>query len=456
MNPKTRYDDSAQPEMCRRPIRRSGAIYVLVLGMGMLVSVMVLGVLISNRIQARSTAQSSDSLFAETLAESAVDYAIVALNANASWRTTYTNAVESSTVSVGGGTIAFKLIDEISGNLSTTATNPVRVYGIGRYGSATRVYSVRVEGKNALTCLNAAVTAGGNISESKNANLQASGFTLATNAAFVGNTSGGSSTVNANVEAVGTVTLNSATILGRSSAGVTARLMPVSTVIDTYVTMGTSIAYSSIPSGIIQNVVISPASNPYSTALNLKGIYVIDCGGSNLVITHCRIAGTLVILNPGSGSSIGTGTSTSDQINWAPAISNYPCLIVRGNMQIAWSTSSGQTLNETDLSAGVYNFNPTGTPYPYPSGSTNILVLDTYPSIIDGLVYVTGNVTGNGSGTSNYPTIDQLIVGGTYDPVKDTVTYSYKGNYLATPPPGFRGGGTLVAVPSSWRWEPVQ
>ena len=450
MNLTTLYTPSSPAKPSRRHNRRCGAVYVLVLGMGMLVSVMVLGVLINNRIQLRSTAQSGDSLYAETLAESAVDYAIVTLNANPVWRTTYVNNIESATVAFGGGTISFKLVDEISANLTTATTNPVRVYGIGRYGTATRVYSVRVEGTNALTCLNTALMAGGNIAESNKSVIQASGYTLATNGAFKGNLSGGSSTVNANVEAVGTITLNSATITGTSTTAVPARLMPVSTVIDTYAAMGTSIAYSSIPAGIIQNVVISPASNPYAaTALNLKGIYVIDCGGSNLVITHCRIAGTLVISNPGSGSSIGTGTGASDQINWAPAISNYPCLLVKGNMTIAWSNSSGATLNETDLGAGTYNFNPAGTPYPYPSGTSNILVLDSYPSVIDGLVYVLGNVVGK----ANYPAINQLIVGGTYDPVQDNATFNYKGNYLASPPPGFRGGGTLKAVPASWQWE---
>lgn len=450
MNVINNFTPSSPEKPVRRRSRRCGAVYVLVLGMGMLVSVMVLGVLINNRIQLRSTAQSGDSLYAESLAESAVDYAIVTLNANPAWRTTYVNNTESATVALGGGTIAFKLVDEISGNLTTAATNPVRVYGIGRYGTATRAYSVRVEGTNALTSLNTALMVGGNIAESKNSVIQASGFALATNGLFKGNSSGGASTVNANVEAVGTITLNSATITGTSTASVPARIMPASTVIDTYAAMGTSIAYSAIPGGIIQNVVISPASNPYvATALNLKGIYVIDCGGSNLVITHCRIAGTLVILNPGSGSKVGAGTGASDQINWAPAVSNYPCLLVKGDMKIGWSTSSGATLNETDLSAGIFNFNPAGTPYPYSSGTSNILVLDTYPSVIDGLVYVSGNVVG----AANYPSINQLIVGGTYDPVQDNATFNYKGNYLASPPPGFRGGGTLKAVPASWQWE---
>ncbi len=435
-----------------RKSHRRGAVYVLVLGMGMLVSVMVMGVLINNRVQMRGTARSSDSLSAEALAESAVDYAIATLNANAGWRTAYVNNVESPTVALGGGIISFKIIDEVSGNLTTTSTNPVRIYGIGRYGAATRVYSVLAEGKNALTCLNVALMVGGKIAETNSSNLQASGYTLATNSTFTGNTSGGGSTVNANVEAVATITPNSATISGTSTTGVAARIMPAPTVIDTYVSMGTPINFSSIPGGTIRNVVISPASNPYSsTAVNAKGIYVIDCAGGNLVITRCRIVGTLVILNPGSGSSIGTGAGASDQINWAPAMSNYPCLLVKGNMTLAWSDGSGSTMNEWDLVGGICNFNPPGTPYPYPSGTSDFLVFDTYPSVIVGLVYVSGNVTGN----QNYPAIDELIVGGTYDPVRDSVTLSYRGNYLASPPPGFRGGGSLITVPASWRWQPV-
>ena len=132
-------------------------------------------------------------------------------------------------------------------------------------------------------------------------------------------------------------------------------------------------------------------------------------------------------------------------------MSNYPCLLVKGNMTLAWSTGAGTLLYELDLSGGVFNFNPPGTPYPYPSGTSNLTAVDSYPSVIDGLVYVSGKVIGS----TSFPAVDQLIVGGTYDPVKDSVTFSYKGNYLASPPPGFRGGGSLIAVPASWRWQPV-
>jgi hypothetical protein len=423
---------------------------VLVLGMGMLVSVMVLGTLITNRLQMRNTDRSSDSLHAEALAESALDYALTTLNANNTWRTVYTSGVETAPITVGGGTISFRVVDEVSGNLNSTTTNPVRIYGIGRYSSATRYYSVLAEGKNAMTCLSTALAVGGNFSESHNANFQAAGFTLASNGTFAGNTSGGASTINANVEAVGAITPNQASISGSSTTAVPARVMPVATVFEPYIAMGTPIEFGSISGGILQNVVLSPASNPYGGGVrNSRGIYVIDCGGSKLVITHCRIVGTLVILNPGIGTSIGTGSGSSDDINWAPAVPNYPCLLVRGNITIAWSSSSGDTLKEFDLSAGLYNFNPPGTPYPYPTGFSDFFAFDTYPSTIDGMVYVSGNVTG----IKNYPSMDQLIVGGTYDPVQDNVTLSYNGNYAATPPPGFRGGGALIAAPATCRWE---
>ena len=429
--------------------RRRGAVYVLVLGMGTLVSVMVMGVVITNRLNARDVSQGNDALRAEALAESAVEYALAKLAADASWRTTYTNNVEAPAVSMAGGTMVFKLVDESTGSLTSNPTNPVRIYGIGKYGKAIKAFSVQAAGKAGLTCLNAAVTTGGTFSLNQ-ATFQANGFTLASNSTMsAANTSSG--TVNANVEAVGAITPGSATITGTSTTGVTARGMPASTAFDYYIANGTPISYSSIPSGIIQNVVLSPSSNPYSLVgliTNARGIYVIDCQNQVLQMTHCRIVGTLVILNPGSGSSIGLGSGGNDQINWEPAVTGYPCLLVKGSITLTFNNSPNGTLSE---SSGSVNFNPPGTPYPYPGGTTNLTTTDTYPSIIDGLVYVSGNVTG---GTSRFPSVDLLVVGGNYDASQDTVTLNYNTNYLNSPPPGFAsGGGQVVPTTGTWKWE---
>jgi hypothetical protein len=425
---------------------------VLVLGMGTLVSVMVMGVVITNRLNARQVSQGNDALRAEALAESAVEYALAKLAADANWRTTYTNNVESPSVAMAGGTMAFKLVDESTGSLTSNPTNPVRIYGVGKYGKAIKAFSVQAAGKAGLACLNAAVTTGGTFNLNR-ANFQANGFTLASNSTLSASSSGGGTTVNANVEAVGAITPGAATITGTSTTGVAVRGMPASTVFDYYIANGTSISYSSISGGIIQNVVLSPASNPYSLLglfTNAKGIYVIDCQNQVLKITHCRIVGTLVILNPGSGSSIGLGTSsTTDQINWSPAVTGYPCLLVKGNINMAFCSSSGSMLTES--STGV-NFNPSGTAYPYPGGASNSNTTDSYPSIIDGLVYVSGNVT-DGSQPS-YPVLDLLVVGGAYDANQDTITFNYTTNYLNAPPPGFAsGGGQVIPTTGSWRWE---
>ena len=57
---------------------------------------------------------------------------------------------------------------------------------------------------------------------------------------------------------------------------------------------------------------------------NAQGLYWINCAGNKLVIERSRIKGTLLVLNPGSGSMIGAGP-----ISWSPATPGYPALLVR-------------------------------------------------------------------------------------------------------------------------------
>ena len=49
--------------------------------------------------------------------------------------------------------------------------------------------------------------------------------------------------------------------------------------------------------------------------------------GSSITIKECRIVGTLVLLNTGASSIVG-GYSNNDCVNWTPAYSNLPCLLV--------------------------------------------------------------------------------------------------------------------------------
>jgi hypothetical protein len=418
--------------------RRRGAAYVFVISLGMLLAAVCYGLLAVSRLNGRSYQQARDTREAEVLAESAVQRAAALLaKYPTTWRTTYTNNVETAQVAVGRGTVSFKLVDEVDGNLSNNTTDPVRVYGYGRVGTATKVYSVVLTpgvGKP-YTCLGVAADCGGGITFLA-LDAVAGSATISTNASITATSTAFNAT---NLEAVSAITLALCTGTGTRTFNVAARTFPDATVFDWYKANGT--VMSGLLSGgtRIQYALISPTSNPYTGGTNAKGIYVINCGGNPMQIDTARIVGTLVMLNTG-------GVTIMNQINWEPAVTGLPCLLVEGN--ITWNTTSA-ALSET--SAGI-NFNPSSTPYPYlggqPGGTFDTNTTGTFPCQINGLVYCTGNLS-----TSNNPIQNKgvLVVGGTWSP-GGTINLNYDPSFATNPPWGF-GASVMLAQSGTWRWE---
>jgi hypothetical protein len=160
------------------------------------------------------------------------------------------------------------------------------------------------------------------------------------------------------------------------------------------------------------------------TVANPSGIYWIDCGGGKLLVERSRILGTLVVRNPGAGSAIANGP-----IHMSPAKPGYPALIVDGNFAIR---STSRMLNEAEY---VANFNPGGMPYEFnnPSGaSTDSNLNDGYPSEVQGLVAVSGNLTFENSARVR----GQVIVGGS---VSGAYSLNYQPGSMINPPPSFYG-----------------
>src|SRR5262249_22250798 len=119
---------------------------------------------------------------------------------------------------------------------------------------------------------------------------------------------------------------------------------------------------------------------------NAQGLYWIDCGLSKLTIERSRIKGTLLVLNPGTGSGVGGGP-----IHWSPAVAGYPALLVHADT----STNANFTILATNRalseSENGVDFNPTGAPSDEfgQDADTN----DIYTSEIRGLVAVENNLT---------------------------------------------------------------
>ena len=126
---------------------------------------------------------------------------------------------------------------------------------------------------------------------------------ISANRDVVNNTPAGTKSIAANVEAVNAIVGQDYT--GLTTTGITPRTMPdPASVFSSYA--GTSINYAALPvsgpTAMLEDLVLSPASNPYGPVDSPNGVYVIDCQGQNLTIQRVRIVGTLIVLNPGSAS----------------------------------------------------------------------------------------------------------------------------------------------------------
>lgn len=183
---------------------------------------------------------------------------------------------------------------------------------------------------------------------------------------------------------------------------------------------------------------LSPAVNPFGSGqTNSKGIYVLDGGGQKIIIANSRIAGTLVLQNFNSASSI------QGSVSWEPAVSNYPALLTDAAIPIGLSSAA---LSEATMNT---NFNPTGTPYPYVGGLQDADSTDAYQSLIKGIVYSKQNAQLQGQ-TSVEGTViaaqNITVQGG-------TVTLKYNSTWLNNPPPGFDQGTTkkMQIVAGTWK-----
>lgn len=399
--------------------------YVAVLGSTMVITVTGLSALMLVRSERSSAVGTADLSTARFYAQSAIELGQHRIRQDSNWRQTYTSGAWESNRTIGTGKYTLEGIDPVDGNLSNSASDSVLLRGTGFEGlSRYKLQVTMVAKSSALTCLQVAAHAGNDLS--CNSATISAGVTISTNNSVVGS----SNAIAANVEAVNAITAT--TITGTKTVGITARTMPDASVFDYYVLNGTPIPYAVLSGSKIEKTVLSPNSNPYGVLKNPSGIYVIDCLGGNLFIRNTRIVGTLVILNPGA-------IKVENSVSWEPAISNYPALLVRGSAELKFTNTP---LSE---SSQKVNFNPLGTPY---QGSYDTDQLDTFPSKITGLVYVSQDLM-----MYNQITLDgALVMGGSLDVQSNVIlTLTYRSTFYDNPPPGFGGAPEMVVSPGTWK-----
>jgi len=429
-NPPTRMT-----QRCRRD-RRRGVAYVMVLSTGVLLSVIGLSLLAASRGVTQASSAAADLAEAGTLAEAAVHWGIAALKADNAWRTSYTHNVETAPKPFGRGTMTFKLVDETDGNLANNQADAVKIVGVGRCGSAVRMYSVGTTASGpSLEVLKAATHVGGNFTI--NSSISAVGGPISSN---------GTVTIASGVTVTGDVEASSITGAGSATGSKTtlpsAKAMPSTAVFDTYKGQATEILFSSIPSGLIDRKLFSKSNNPYGTA-NASGVYYIKVpANSTLTLRTSRVVATLVV-----ELADGARFNTTSSFSWEPPRSDFPALVVKGG------TGGGVTLASTTTALsemGTFtNFNPAGTPNT--SGATDTDTSDSYPSEVNGLVHMIG--TGYTTTLGGNLTLKGLALIEGNAQASTGVKLTASPAMFSTPPSGYSAVSELLPAPKTWKWE---
>jgi hypothetical protein len=365
--------------------RRRGSVYIIVISTSLVVTMLGLGGMYAATARAARSQASRDEMLARRLAISAVELLVQEAQNTAAWREAAADGPLFEDLPLGEGYISASVTDAVDGNLANNLVDPVVITGVGRLGSARQVYRVTATPPSEWP--------------SWFAGVMHSHGTLSVGAAIVRSSSpiGSNSivtatggTIKADIYAVGSI--SGTTYHGTKTTMVPARPMPQPSVFSYYSSFATPIPYASIPSGKLRRTVLSGATNPFGSGLNDRGIYSIDCEGKKLVIEECRVAATLIITNC-SDLTIQSSVHTD---SWETGL---PSLMVSGDLHIATDTAD---LRESSFG----NFNPGGTPY---EGVSDTDSTDVYPSVLNGLLYVSGNVTMAGRIT----VVGSLVAGGT-------------------------------------------
>lgn len=414
--------------------RRGGFLLVSVLITSLIVSVLGLSAISTARFQTAQKEASTCHHQAQTLALSAIEWGLATVNSDASWRTNYTSGAENSHNVTGSETMSFTLTDE-DGNLADDTTDFVTLTGIGYCGKSRSVYRVVLMPKQeAIDSLSCGMVSDGDCRAKNASNLCIQGMLHSNIELRVENST---ASITADCSSSGVI---SGTVYGTQVIHQADRQLPGSDVCEYYIERGVQIPYSSLTAGsgfrMIENEAISPELNPYNTGLSAEGIYVIDCQNQVIRIQNSRLKCTLVLLNVGDGSGV------ESAVNWSPGVDHYPALIVEGDFEIDHSRTP---LSEADLS---HNFNPTGFPY---AGATDSTQDDTYPSVIRGLIHISGGMALPTS--SSISEIEGVLLMGDFedDNCLGDLFLQGRETYALDPPPGFRKGSQMEIIPGTWR-----
>lgn len=409
----------------RRHGTRPGSAYVAVLGAATVLAVMGLGAMAAMRAQRASILLQHQTREARFLAESGVQLAMQWIAADANWRVNRPNGVWASDVPLGRGRLTIAVTDPVDGNLANRPTDPLIIQATAQVGQATQIVEVRAEASGPpLDCLRTAMHTAGQIHVRSDRVLAASGAPVSTNGELRNN-----GTIVGHAECLAYT--GSGSVTGTLSVGATPKPMPDPGVFAMYAALGTPIS----PGSTVDRRALGPGFNPYGAA-NPDGVYVIS-SSANVTIRNTRILGTLVIICPGKTVTV------EDSVHFENYRSDYPVLLVDGNLVLNFSAASA--LSESSRNV---NYNPPGVPY---AGETDADLSDTYPSEIRGLVHARGPIVISNAVRVIGAIIGQSSASSNAVDITDRAEISWTRSLLMTPPMGYMKSVQMTVAPGSWR-----
>ncbi len=421
----------------RTPTRR-GAAYLIALLAGTIVTITGLSALSMATSRAKENILTDQSTEARLLAQSAFEHGLGALSAHLDSGDTRADLTSSFSKmgSLSDGQLEWTL-SELDGSALDNVDGPIVLRAKASNGQATHIIrGILPPSGDPYDTLATAMYVGGELSTGTAASITADKTVGA-----IGDVTATGSTINAPVESSGTV--SGAVFAGSTTSGADARTMPDDTLFDYYLALGEYIDIDLLPSSAgyqaIEDVLLSPSSNPYGN-VNEFGIYIIDCSAARrLIVRRTRIVGTLVILDSAMDDVIiGSETLIEPAFGWMPS------LLIRGG-----ATFMGTTLGPSESTSDV-DFNPSHTPYDFGFDDDK---LDVYPGRIEGLAYVSGNVTFSLPGQNFLGTI--IIGGNARVSLSTPVNITYDPDVAHLPPYGFFDDTDreLALDPSTIVWE---
>jgi len=401
--------------------------YLMVLATAMVVFAIGASALLSARVQSRIGDLDGDFARARAGAESAIDLGMSMIARQADWRSARANGAWFNGLPFDGGSIGLFATDGLDGDLANDVYEPFQLTGACNRGSARYLLEVTLQQQDeALEALEAAIHCGGGATVNLLTTLTVNGAPLSSNqgVSVLGAVSG-------SVEAAGAIV--GLAISGSATSGVPQKRIPTAVEMAAALDpLATSLTFD----GGIENGVIARAMNSLGAA-NKHGVYKVVANTKNFRIRNLRTLSTLII-------DAGNGTvDIEQQVFMSPWRKNLPALIILGNAQINLN-GPGTLLSESTAGA---NLNPPGAPY---LSITDSDQSDSYPNQVQGVIYVSGNLTLTGQSTIR----GCIIVGGSLTVgslLGGAPTVHHDPTLTADPPLGFTAVGPPRVVPGSWR-----